>query len=256
MQFIENKLKTALKEGRKQIGCWLMTGSPLAAEICASSGFDWVLIDMEHTPNDVPQVLSLVHAASAYPASIAVRAPWNDAVMLKRLLDMGVQTIMVPNIRNREEAEAAVAAVRYPPLGIRGVSGNSRSNRFGRIKDYFDKADAHICLIAQIETEMGKDNVEEIAAVEGIDCLFVGPADLAADLGYLGKNANPAAQAAMKDVIGRTVKAGCAAGILAFDEAEAKKWLTEGATFVAVVGDGFLLSRGMDAVVRAFKGEE
>ena len=105
-----------------------MTGSPLATEICASSGFDWVLIDMEHTPNDVPQVLSLVHAASAYPVSIAVRAPWNDAVMIKRLLDMGVQTIMVPNVRTKQEAEAAVAAVRYPPRGTRGVSGNSRSN--------------------------------------------------------------------------------------------------------------------------------
>ena len=160
---------------------------------------------------------------------------------------------MVPNIRNREEAEAAVAAVRYPPRGIRGVSGNSRSNRFGRIKDYFDKADDHICLIAQIETQMGKDNVEEIASVDGIDCLFVGPADLAADLGYLGKNADPTPQAAMGEVIGRTVKAGCAAGILAFEETEAKRWLNNGATFVAVVGDGFLLSRGMDAIVRSFK---
>ena len=126
MQFIQNKLKIALQDGNAQIGCWLMTGSPLATEICASSGFDWVLIDMEHTPNDVPQVLSLIHAASAYPVSIAVRAPWNDAVMIKRLLDMGVQTIMVPNVRTKKEAEAAVAAVRYPPRGTRGVSGNSR----------------------------------------------------------------------------------------------------------------------------------
>ena len=158
MQFIENKLKVALREGRPQIGCWLMMASPLSAEICASSGFDWVLIDMEHTPNDIPQVLSLVHAASAYSASIAVRAPWNDAVMIKRLLDMGVQSIMVPNVRTKEEAEAAVAAVRYPPRGIRGVSGNSRSNRFGRITDYFEHADDHVCLIAQIETQVGKDN--------------------------------------------------------------------------------------------------
>ena len=253
MKFIQNKLKAALQEGKSQIGCWLMTGSPLAAEICASSGFDWVLIDMEHTPNDVPQVLSLVHAASAYPVSIAVRAPWNDAVMIKRLLDMGVQTIMVPNVRTKQEAEAAVAAVRYPPRGTRGVSGNSRSNRFGRIKDYFDRADEHICLIVQIETQMGWDNIEEIAAVDGINCLFVGPADLAADIGYLGKNGEAVPQAAMADVIARSINVGCAAGILAFDDAEAKKWLGNGATFIAVTGDGFLLSRGMDAVVKSFK---
>jgi 4-hydroxy-2-oxoheptanedioate aldolase len=256
MKFIQNKLKAALQEGKSQIGCWLMTGSPLAAEICASSGFDWVLIDMEHTPNDMSQVLSLVHAASAYPVSIAVRAPWNDAVMIKRLLDMGVQTIMVPNVRTKQEAEAAVAATRYPPRGVRGVSGNSRSNRFGRIKDYFDRADEHICLIVQIETQMGWDNVEEIASVDGIDCLFVGPADLAADIGYLGKNAEETPQAAMADVITRSVNVGCAAGILAFDDAEAKKWLGNGATFIAVTGDGFLLSRGMDAVVESFKGGE
>ncbi|MDG2203008.1 MAG: HpcH/HpaI aldolase/citrate lyase family protein [Burkholderiales bacterium] len=255
MQFIENKLKVALREGRPQIGCWLMMASPLSAEICASSGFDWVLIDMEHTPNDIPQVLSLVHAASAYSASIAVRAPWNDAVMIKRLLDMGVQSIMVPNVRTKEEAEAAVAAVRYPPRGIRGVSGNSRSNRFGRITDYFEHADDHVCLIAQIETQVGKDNAEEIASVDGIDCLFVGPADLAADLNYLGKWQDPAPQEAMGEVIVSALNAGSAAGILAFDELGAKKWLDRGATFVAVTGDSFLLSRGMDAVVKSFRGD-
>jgi 4-hydroxy-2-oxoheptanedioate aldolase len=175
--------------------------------------------------------------------------------MIKRLLDMGVQSIMVPNVRTKEEAEAAVAAVRYPPRGIRGVSGNSRSNRFGRITDYFEHADDHVCLIAQIETQVGKDNAEEIASVDGIDCLFVGPADLAADLNYLGKWQDPVPQEAMGEVIASALNAGSAAGILAFDELGAKKWLDRGATFVAVTGDSFLLSRGMDAVVKSFRGD-
>lgn len=255
MQFIQNKVKQSLKKGDALVGCWLSTGSPLVTEICASSDFDWVLIDMEHAPNDVAQVLSLIHAASAYTQSIAVRVPWNDSVMIKRVLDMGVQTIMVPNVKTKEEAEQAVAAVRYPPRGIRGVSGNSRSNRFGRITDYFDHADEHICLILQVETREAKENVDEIASVDGVSCLFVGPADLAADVGYLGKNNDTNAQEAMADVIKRTCKSGCAAGILAFDHDEARKWLRAGAQFVAVTGDSFLLARGMDAVAKSFRGE-
>jgi 4-hydroxy-2-oxoheptanedioate aldolase len=255
MEFLQNKLKQALSRGDQQIGCWLSTGGALVTEICASSGFDWVLIDMEHAPNDVTQVLSLIHAASAYPSSIAVRAPWNDAVMLKRLLDMGVQTLMVPNVKNKFEAEAAVAAVRYPPRGIRGVSGNSRSNRFGRIGDYFEHADENICLIVQIETAEGQENAEEIAAVDGVDCVFVGPADLAADFGYLGKHTEEQPQLEMQKVIERAIASGCAAGILAFNEKEAKKWLELGANFVAVTGDAFLLSRGMESVVKSFRGE-
>ena len=255
MEFIENRIKKRIQGNERQIGCWLSMGSHVATEICASAGFDWVLIDMEHAPNDVPQVLSLIHAAAAYDVDIAVRAPWNDAVTIKRLLDQGVQTIVLPNVQTVAEAQEAVRSVRYPPRGYRGVSANSRSNRFGRMNNYFDHADENICLILQIETQLGRENAGKIAAVDGVDCLFVGPQDLAAGVGHLGNPSAKGAKDAMLDVITTTVEAGCAAGILAFNEQDAKNWLAAGASFVAVTGDTFLLARSTEAVVKSFKWE-
>ncbi len=253
MEMFENRLKQALNKRQVQVGCWLSLGSHTAAEICASAGFDWVLIDMEHAPNDVPQVLHLLHAAAAYPGSIMVRTYWNDTVLIKRLLDLGVQSLLMPNVQTVDEAQRAVAAVRYPPRGVRGVSVNSRSNRFGRIKDYFKRADDELCLMVQIETRQGLDNLEAIAAVDGIDGLFIGPQDLAADLGHLGNPGHAEARAAMSETLRRIDKSGKVPGILAFVEADAKHWISEGARFVAVTGDAFLLARSTEAVVAAFK---
>jgi 4-hydroxy-2-oxoheptanedioate aldolase len=253
MEMIGNRLKQVLVDKQLQVGCWLSLGSHTAAEICASAGFDWVLIDMEHAPNDVPQVLHLLHAAAAYPSSIVVRAYWNDTVLIKRLLDLGVQSLLVPNVQTVEEAKLAVEAVRYPPRGVRGVSANSRSNRFGRIKDYFQRANDEVCLMVQIETRQGLDNLEAIAAVDGIDGLFIGPQDLAADLGHLGNPGHVEVRAAMGEGLRRIDKAGKVPGILAFAEADAKHWISEGARFVAVTGDAFLLARSSEAVVKAFK---
>ena len=253
MEMIQNRLKQALLEKQLQVGCWLSLGSHTATEICASAGFDWVLVDMEHAPNDVPQVLHLLHAAAAYPGSIMVRTYWNDTVLIKRLLDLGVQSLLMPNVQTVEEAQRAVAAVRYPPRGVRGVSANSRSNRFGRIKDYFKRADDELCLMVQIETRQGLDNLEAIAAVDGIDGLFIGPQDLAADLGHLGNPGQAEARAAMGETLHRIDKTGKVPGILAFVEADAKHWIDEGARFVAVTGDAFLLARSTEAVVAAFK---
>ncbi|UCD67135.1 MAG: HpcH/HpaI aldolase/citrate lyase family protein [Betaproteobacteria bacterium] len=253
MEMIGNRLKQVLVDKQLQVGCWLSLGSHTAAEICASAGFDWVLIDMEHAPNDVPQVLHLLHAAAAYPSSIVVRAYWNDTVLIKRLLDLGVQSLLVPNVQTVEEAKLAVEAVRYPPRGVRGVSANSRSNRFGRIKDYFQRANDEVCLMVQIETRQGLDNLEAIAAVDGIDGLFIGPQDLAADLGHLGNPGHVEVRAAMGEALRRIDKAGKVPGILAFAEADAKHWISEGARFVAVTGDAFLLARSSEAVVKAFK---
>ncbi len=253
MEMFENRLKQALNKRQVQVGCWLSLGSHTAAEICASAGFDWVLIDMEHAPNDVPQVLHLLHAAAAYPGSIMVRTYWNDTVLIKRLLDLGVQSLLMPNVQTVDEAQRAVAAVRYPPRGVRGVSANSRSNRFGRIKDYFKRADDELCLMVQIETRQGLDNLEAIAAVDGIDGLFIGPQDLAADLGHLGNPGHAEARAAMSETLRRIDKSGKVPGILAFVEADAKHWISEGARFVAVTGDAFLLARSTEAVVAAFK---
>lgn len=252
MEMIRNRLKQALREKKLQCGCWMSLGSHTAAEICASAGFDWVLIDMEHAPNDVPQVLHLLHAAAAYPSSVMVRAYWNDTVLIKRLLDLGVQSLLIPNVQTVEEAKRAVEAVRYPPRGVRGVSANSRSNRFGRIKDYFKRADDELCLMVQLETRKGVDNLEQIAAIDGIDGLFIGPQDLAADLGHLGDPAHTDARAAMSDAIQRIDKTGKVPGILAFIEADAKHWISQGARFVAVTGDQFLLARSTESVVAAF----
>jgi len=254
MDMIRNGLKQALLDKQLQVGCWMSLGSHTAAEICASSGFDWVLIDMEHAPNDIPQVLHLLQAVAAYPCSVMVRAYWNDTVLIKRLLDLGVQSLLLPNVQTAEEAERAVAAVRYPPRGVRGVSANSRSNRFGRIKDYFKKADDEICLMVQIETRMGLDNLDAIAAVDGIDGLFIGPQDLAADLGHLGNPGHGDAREAMGKTLGRIANSGKVPGILAFVEADARHWIDQGARFVAVTGDSFLLARSTESVVAAFKG--
>jgi 4-hydroxy-2-oxoheptanedioate aldolase len=181
-----------------------------------------------------------------------VRAYWNDTVLIKRLLDLGVQSLLIPNVQTVEEATRAVEAVRYPPRGVRGVSANSRSNRFGRIKDYFKRADDELCLMVQLETRKGVENLEQIAAIDGIDGLFIGPQDLAADLGHLGDPAHTDARAAMSDAIQRIDKTGKVPGILAFIEADAKHWISQGARFVAVTGDQFLLARSTESVVAAF----
>ncbi len=252
MEMIRNRLKQALRDKKLQCGCWISLGSHSAAEICASAGFDWVLIDTEHAPNDIPQVLHLLHAAAAYPSPVMVRAYWNDTVLIKRLLDLGVQSLLIPNVQTVEEAKRAVEAIRYPPRGVRGVSTNSRSNRFGRIKDYFKHADDELCLMVQLETRTGVENLEKIAAIDGIDGLFIGPQDLAADLGHLGDAAHADARAAMGDAIQRIDKTGKVPGILAFIEADAKHWISQGARFVAVTGDQFLLARSTESVVAAF----
>jgi 4-hydroxy-2-oxoheptanedioate aldolase len=253
MDMPTNQLKRNLKAGRVQCGCWLSLASHASAEICASAGFDWVLIDTEHAPAELHMVHHQLHAAAAYPPSILVRAAWNDTVVIKRLLDLGVQSLLLPYVQNVEEAKRAVAAVRYPPRGVRGVSANSRSNRFGRVKDYFQHADDEVCLIVQIETRAAVAQIEAIAALDGIDGLFIGPQDLAADLGHLGNPGHPEVQAAIAEAITRMRKTGKIPGILAFAEADARRWIELGALFVAVTSDQFLLARETAAVAAKFK---
>jgi 4-hydroxy-2-oxoheptanedioate aldolase len=179
--------------------------------------------------------------------------PWNDTVVIKRLLDVGAQSLLLPYVQNEEEAKRAVAAVRYPPRGIRGVSTSSRANRFGRVTDYFKRVDEEICLILQIETREALAQIERIAAIDGVDGLFIGPQDLAASFGHLANPAHPEVQAAIADAITRIKKTGKAPGILAFAEADAKRWIEHGAHFVAVTSDQFLLTRETAAVAARFK---
>lgn len=248
-----NALKHNLQAGKLQAGCWVSLASHASAEICAGAGFDWILIDMEHAPNELHMVHHQLHAAAAYPASVVVRAPWNDTVLIKRLLDVGVQTLLLPYVQNEAEAKRAVAAVRYPPRGVRGVSTNSRANRFGRVTDYFKRAEDEICLILQMESRSALAQLEQIAAIDGVDGLFIGPQDLAADLGHLANPAHPEVQAMIAEAIPRMKKTGKAAGILAFVEADARKWIEHGARFVAVTSDQYLLARETAAVAAKYK---
>ena len=253
MEFPVNQLKRALRAGRTQTGCWLSLASHVSAEICAGAGFDWVLVDMEHAPADLQNVHHQLHAIAPYPTAALVRAYWNDTVLIKRLLDIGVQSLVLPYVQNAEEAKRAVAAVRYPPHGVRGVSANSRANRFGRVKDYFAHANENILLILQIETRAAVAEIEKMAAIDGVDGLFIGPQDLAADYGQLGNPGHPDVQAAMGDALTRIKKTGKVPGVLAFNEPDAKRWIEHGAQFVAVTSDQQLLVRESAAVASRFK---
>jgi len=248
-----NALKAALRAGQPQIGLWSTLASPVAAEIVAGSGFDWVLFDTEHAPNDVTDIHRLLQATQGSATNVVVRPSWNDAVLLKRLLDIGVQSFVVPFVQNADEARRAVAATRYPPAGIRGVATTTRANRYGRVQDYLRRANEEICVIVQIETRQALDNLEAIAAIDGVDGLFIGPNDLAADLGHLGDHAHPEVRAAIDDAIVRMRAAGKAPGILTGVEADARHWLALGCLFVGVGNDAGVLARQTEALAAKFK---
>src|SRR6185503_9387208 len=201
MQMPVNTFKKAIREARPQIGLWCSSCSNVSAEVIAGAGFDWILVDTEHAPNELPMVFSQLQALVAGSAAAVVRPAWNDTVLIKRLLDIGAQNLLVPYVQTPEEARAAVAATRYPPAGVRGVAVAPRANRYGRVKDYLEKADREICLLVQIETRLGLENIEAIAAVQGIDGLFIGPSDLSADLGHLGNPGHPAVREAIENAL-------------------------------------------------------
>jgi len=255
MQLPANPLKRALRERRRQIGLWSMLASPVATEIAAGSGFDFLVLDMEHSPNELTTIRDQLQAMQGSGAVAVVRPPWNDTVAFKRLLDVGAQSFVVPMVQNADEARQAVAATRYPPYGVRGVAVATRANRFGRVTDYLQRASDEICLHVQIETRAALANLESIAAVDGVDGLFIGPSDLAADLGQLGNSAAPEVRRAIDDAITRICATGKAAGILAPVEADARHWLALGATFVAVGSDLGVLARQTEALARKFQDQ-
>jgi 4-hydroxy-2-oxoheptanedioate aldolase len=248
-----NHFKRAILSGRQQIGLWVALASPYSAEIVAGSGFDWLLIDGEHSPNDPPVVLPQLQAMAAYPTSAIVRPAWNDKVLIKRYLDVGAQSLLVPYVQNESEAEAAVAATRFPTAGVRGVAGVTRATRFGRISHYANRAHEELCLLLQIETREGMDNLEKIARVDGVDGVFIGPADLAAGLGHLGNPGHPEVQAAIQDGIKRIRACGKPAGILATDEVSARRYIEWGTTFTAVGLDVMVLARETEKLAAKFK---
>jgi 4-hydroxy-2-oxoheptanedioate aldolase len=253
LDILKNQFKHAIKSGQQQIGLWCSLSHHFSVEVVAGAGFDWLLLDTEHSPNDIESVFTQLQAAAPYHSHPIVRVPWNDMVTIKRYLDIGAQTLLIPFIQNEEEAERAVAYTRYPPHGVRGVAGTTRATRFGRVKDYARHAQDEICVLLQIENQAGLDNLEKIAAVEGVDGVFIGPADLHASLGYMGETNNPKVMPIIDDAIRRIKKAGKAAGILTGVEADARRWMAEGTLFTAVGADVGLLARGSDTLAAKFK---
>jgi len=232
-----NSFRADLRAGKTLIGCWCSLANPITTEVLGVAGFDWILLDGEHSPNDVisfiPQLMALKDSVSAP----IVRPSWNNPVELKRLLDGGFYNFLIPFIESADEAKRAVAATRYPPQGFRGVSVSQRSNKFGSVKDYFTGINDQICVMVQIESRKGVEAVAEIAKVEGIDGVFVGPSDLAAGFGHLGNANHPEVQAAMAQIIAAAKAAGKPIGILAPVEADARRYMEQGVTFVAVGSD-------------------
>jgi 4-hydroxy-2-oxoheptanedioate aldolase len=248
----KNSFKAALLEGRPQIGLWCALGSATGAEILAQAGYDWILIDTEHAPNEVPGVLDQLRALAGGTASPVVRPAWNDPVILKRILDLGAQSVLVPYVQDAREAARAVAATRYPPRGIRGVASLHRANAYGARREYHATAHEETCVLVQVETAAAVAELEAIAAVDGVDGVFVGPSDLAASLGHLGQSAHPEVQAVIADVCARARRAGKPAGILAPVEEDARRFLGLGFTFVAVGSDLSVLRLGAERLRRAF----
>ncbi|WP_431223833.1 4-hydroxy-2-oxoheptanedioate aldolase [Serratia sp. L9] len=254
---LTNHFKQALQEKRPQIGLWLGLCSSYSAELLAGAGFDWLLIDGEHAPNNVQTVLSQLQAVAPYASHPVVRPAWNDPVLIKQLLDVGAQTLLIPMIQNAEQAQQAVRATRYPPNGVRGVgSALARASRWNRIPNYLQQADSQMCVLVQIETREAVKNLDAILQVEGVDGVFIGPADLSADMGFAGNPQHPEVQSTIDDAITRIKAAGKAPGILMAQQELAKHYLATGALFVAVGVDTTLLVRAADSLLGNFKQDK
>jgi 4-hydroxy-2-oxoheptanedioate aldolase len=248
-----NAFKYAIAAGKLQIGLWCSLCSNIAADIVSDSGFDWLLLDTEHSPNEIPDVLAQLQAVRGGTATPIVRPAWNDPVLIKRVLDIGTQSLLIPYVQSPEEARRAVAAARYPPAGIRGVAAASRASRYGRVAGYLQNADEEICTLVQVETQTAFDQLEAIAQVEGVDGVFIGPSDLSASFGHVGNPQHPEMQKLLESAVMRLKAIGKPAGILTGNEDEARRYIAWGYTFVAVGADVGLLARGADALAKKFK---
>jgi 4-hydroxy-2-oxoheptanedioate aldolase len=254
MELPVNTFKHAIAARKLQIGLWSILSSHVTVEIIAGAGFDWIVLDTEHAPNELPMVYSQLQAtAAAGSTQPVVRVPWNDMVTIKRYLDIGAQSLLIPTIETRQEAENAVAYTRYPPRGVRGFSAAPRANGFGRVKDYAAKCEQELCILLQIETRRGLENLEAIAGVEGVDGVFIGPGDLSAALGHVGNAKHPEVLAVIEETIKRIHACGKPSGILTPDEALAKHYIQLGCSFVAVGSDLGLLARSSEQLPPRFR---
>lgn len=248
-----NSFTQAIRAGQKQIGLWASLSNNYAAEVLATAGYDWMLLDMEHSPNEIPLVLGQLQALAASSTTAIVRPDWNDAVKVKRLLDIGAPGLLFPMVQSVEEAEKAVAATRYPPRGVRGVSGATRANSFGRVSDYFDRVEDETAVLVQLETSQAMAQAEQIAAVDGITGVFFGPADIGADLGHVGQPMHPAVWEQVMPVAKKLMVKGVPVGTLVFDAKFAAQLLNDGFTFVACGSDISLLTKGAASLLAGVK---
>ena len=250
-----NAFKQELASGARQVGLWCGMASPVSAEILAGAGFDWIVIDGEHAPNDITTLLPQLEAMRGGTAEPVFRVPWNEPVVIKRALDVGARSLLMPFVQNADEARKAVAATRYPPLGIRGVSVVPRANDYGRIQNYHRNAHLDICVLVQVETRAALKEIEAIAAVDGVDGVFLGPSDLAADFGHLGNPKHPEVQAAIRDAAARIRAGGKSAGTLSGSADDAEALFAMGYNFTAVGSDVGILARNAEALAARFRGK-
>jgi 2-keto-3-deoxy-L-rhamnonate aldolase RhmA len=246
-----NNFKRAITSGKTLFGAWLMSAAPSTAEALGCVGFDFLVVDMEHTPIDTPQMIGILQAIAGTPAQAVVRPPWNDMVMVKRAMDAGAQTLLFPFVQNAEEARRAVASTRYPPAGVRGVAGTHRGSRYGTIPNYLKHANEEVCVIVQIETLPAFDQLEAIAAVPGVDSIFIGPGDLSASMGYIGDIGNAAVQDKLKAGAQTCKRLGKPSGIIGMSPDMAGKFVEYGFSWVAVGSDmGYIVSRGQEYLAK------
>ena len=254
MEFQSNSFTQAIRKGEKQVGLWVSMMDGFTAEIIAGAGFDWVCLDMEHSPSDLTKIMQQLQIFERYSTTAIVRPDWNDTVKVKRLLDLGAPGLVFPMVQSVAEAEAAVAATRYPPRGVRGVSGSQRGNQFGRIKDYAARVEEELAVIIQLETVAAIKQAEQIAAVDGVTGIFFGPADIAADMGMLGDPMNPKVWELIWAAASKLIAKDVPVGTLVINAEFAKKLLDDGFTFVACGTDASILARGSEALAREVKG--
>ncbi|MDQ0674599.1 4-hydroxy-2-oxoheptanedioate aldolase [Pseudarthrobacter siccitolerans] len=251
---VDDTFRDALAAANRPLaGMWVCSGNPLVAEICAGSGLDWLLVDAEHSPNGLESILAQLQAINGYPVQVMVRPPVNDTVVIKQYLDLGVQNLLIPMVNSVTEAEAAVAATRYPPQGVRGVgSALARAARWNRVPDYLPRASETISVTVQIESTAAVDSVADILKVDGVDAIFVGPSDLAASMGLLGQQEHPEVRAAVEHCLAAAKAAGKPAGVNAFNPDTARHYLDHGANFILVGADVALLARGSEALAARY----
>jgi len=254
MKVRPNPFKKAISASERQVGLWISLANNFAAEVIAPAGYDWALVDMEHSPNDYFSVLGQLQAFAAYDTTAIVRVEWNDPVAVKRLLDLGVPGLMFPMIQTVEEAKAAVSSTRYPPNGIRGVAGSSRATMFGRIPDYVSRVEDETAILLQLETREAVERASEIGAVDGVDGVFFGPGDIAADLGKVGRPMDPEVWELIKPAAKALIAEGVPVGTLVLDPAFAASLLDEGFSFVACGTDTALLAKAADTLLAQVKG--